>query len=538
MGFSKNNDSADGLGADLSGNGEHKYLYDAHDLSGITYAEDLGHPGSFPFTRGVHTTGYGEKLWTMRQFSGFGMPEETNRRYHELLKAGGTGLSVAFDLPTLMGRDPDHALSIGEVGRCGVSVSNVADMRRLFNDISLDQITTSMTINSPAAMLMAMYLVVAEEQGADWAKLSGTIQNDILKEYIAQKEYIFPPCPSMRLVTDVVAFCSDHVPRWNTISVSGYHIREAGATAAQELAFTLSDGMEYVQHAVDSGLNVDHVAPRISFFFNAHNNFFEEIAKFRVARKLWATTMSNRFGAKDERSKKMRFHAQTSGVSLTAQQPYNNVVRTTLQSLAAVLGGANSLHVNALDEALALPTREAALLALRTQQILAHETGTPSVIDPFGGSYYLETLTSALEASARAYFEEIDRRGGMVASIEAGYPQREVANSAYQEQQAFERGDSPLVGVNEYIDGAPLAVPTLLIDDEVAAQQLEQIERVRKSRNETNVCRALESLGKAAKGTDNLMPLIIEAVRAEATLGEMCDTLRSVWGEYEESPVL
>ncbi len=538
MAFSKNNKSAIGLGGDASEDAEPKYLYDANDLSDITYAEDLGEPGAFPFTRGVHATGYGEKLWTMRQFSGFGTPGETNRRYHELLKAGGTGLSVAFDLPTLMGRDPDHVLSIGEVGRCGVSVSNVADMRRLFNDISLEQITTSMTINSPAAMLMAMYLVVAEEQGADWTKLSGTIQNDILKEYIAQKEYIFPPFPSMRLVTDVVAFCSAHVPRWNTISVSGYHIREAGATAAQELAFTLSDGMEYVQHAVDSGLNVDDVAPRISFFFNAHNNFFEEIAKFRVARKLWATTMSDRFGARDDRSKKMRFHAQTSGVTLTAQQPYNNVVRTSLQALAAVLGGANSLHVNALDEALALPTREAALLALRTQQIIAHETGTPSVIDPFGGSYYLETLTSALEASASEYFEEIDRRGGMVASIEAGYPQREVANSAYQEQQAFDRGDSPLVGVNEYIDGAPLAVPTLLIDEQVATQQLEQIESVRRSRNETNVCHALDALGVAAKGTENLMPLIIEAVRTEATLGEMCDALRSVWGEYEESPVL
>ena len=538
MDFSKKNNSTVGLGVDVSEDANRKYLYSAHDLAGITYGEDLNDPGSFPFTRGIHTTGYGEKLWTMRQFSGFGTPEETNRRYHELLEAGGTGLSVAFDLPTLMGRDPDHGLSIGEVGRCGVSVSSVADMRRLFNDISLEQITTSMTINSPAAMLMAMYLVVAEEQGADWAKLSGTIQNDILKEYIAQKEYIYPPHPSMRLVTDVVAFCADHVPRWNTISVSGYHIREAGATAAQELAFTLSDGMEYVQHAVDSGLDVDYVAPRISFFFNAHNNFFEEIAKYRVARKVWATAMRDRFGARDERSHKLRFHAQTSGVTLTAQQPYNNVVRTTLQALAAVLGGANSLHINALDEALALPTREAALLALRTQQILAYETGTPSVIDPLGGSYYIETLTAKLEASAREYFEEIDRRGGMVASIEAGYPQREVANSAYREQQAFDRGESPLVGVNQYVDGAPLSVPTLLIDDQVAAQQLERIESVRKSRNETSVFRALEALGRAAKGTDNLMPLIIEAARTEATLGEMCDTLRSVWGEYEESPAL
>tara|TARA_B100000686_G_scaffold261737_1_gene274801 strand:- start:5612 stop:7036 length:1425 start_codon:yes stop_codon:yes gene_type:complete len=474
----------------------------------------------------------------MRQFSGFGTPEETNRRYHELLRAGGTGLSVAFDLPTLMGRDPDDALSSGEVGRCGVSVSSVADMRRLFKDISLDQITTSMTINSPAAMLMAMYLVVAEEQGADWATLSGTIQNDILKEYIAQKEYIYPPCPSMRLVTDVVAFCTENVPRWNTISVSGYHIREAGATAAQELAFTLSDGMEYVQYAVDSGLNVDQIAPRISFFFNAHNNFFEEIAKFRAARKLWAITMRDRFGAQDERSQKLRFHAQTSGVTLTAQQPYNNVVRTTLQALAAVLGGANSLHVNALDEALALPTCEAALLALRAQQILAYETGTPSVIDPLGGAYYMESLTTELQASASAYFEEIERRGGMVAAIESGFPQREVANSAYREQQAFDRGDSSIVGVNEYIDEAPLAVPTLLIDDQVAIQQLEQIQAVRKSRNEAGVTRALKALDRAAQGSDNLMPLIIESVRAEATLGEMCDVLRSVWGEYEESPSL
>ena len=534
----KKNNAVVGLGVDTSEDPDPKYLYDAQDLSEITYTEDLNEPGLFPFTRGIHSTGYGEKLWTMRQFSGFGTPEETNRRYHELLRAGGTGLSVAFDLPTLMGRDPDHALSTGEVGRCGVSVSSLADMRRLFKDISLDQITTSMTINSPAAMLMAMYLVVAEEQGADWATLSGTIQNDILKEYIAQKEYIYPPCPSMRLVTDVVAFCTEHVPRWNTISVSGYHIREAGATAAQELAFTLSDGMEYVQHAIDSGLNVDQVAPRISFFFNAHNNFFEEIAKFRAARKLWAITMRDRFGAQDERSQKLRFHAQTSGVTLTAQQPYNNVVRTTLQALAAVLGGANSLHVNALDEALALPTREAALLALRVQQILAYETGTPSVIDPFGGAYYMEKLTNELEASASSYFEEIDRRGGMVAAIEAGFPQREVANSAYREQQAFDRGDSPIVGVNEYIDGAPLAVPTLLIDDQVATQQLEQIQAVRNSRNEAGVSRALGALESAAKASDNLMPFIIESVRADATLGETCDVLRSVWGEYEESPSL
>src|SRR6187399_1418345 len=386
-------------------------LYTAESLAGIDYARDINDPGAFPYTRGIHPTGYEGKLWTMRQFAGFGTPEETNRRYRALLKAGGTGLSVAFDLPTLMGRDPDHELSLGEVGKCGVSVTSLADMELLFDGIALGDITSSMTVNSPASMIFAMYLVVAEQQGADWKTLSGTIQNDILKEFIAQKEYIFPPRPSMRLVTDVFAFCTREVPRWNTISVSGYHIREAGSTAAQELAFTLRDGIEYVQAGIDAGLDVDVFAPRLSFFFNAHSDFFEEIAKYRAARRIWARVMRDRFHAQDERSLKLRFHTQTAGVSLTAQQPYNNVVRTALQALSAVLGGTNSLHTNSLDEALALPTAEAATLALRTQQILAHETGIARSADPFGGSYFVEALTSELERDALAYLERIDALG-------------------------------------------------------------------------------------------------------------------------------
>src|SRR6516162_8143463 len=392
-------------------------LYTRDDIAALEYGRDLADPGAFPYTRGIHPTGYRGRLWTMRQFAGFGTPEETNARYKTLLRAGGTGLSVAFDLPTLMGRDPDHGLSLGEVGKCGVNVTSLADMETLFDGIALGDITTSMTINSPAAMIFAMYLVVAEKQGADWKTLSGTIQNDILKEFIAQKEYIFPPRPSMRLITDVFAFCSAQVPKWNTISVSGYHIREAGATAVQELAFTLRDGIEYVQWGVDAGLAVDAFAPRISFFFNAHSDFFEEIAKYRAARSLWAQAMRDRFGARDERSTRLRFHAQTAGVSLTAQQPYNNVVRTALQALSAVLGGTNSLHTNSLDEALALPTEDAATLALRTQQIIAYESGVPRVVDPFGGSYFVERLTRDMEDGARDYFRQIDGMGGMVDAI-------------------------------------------------------------------------------------------------------------------------
>ena len=513
-------------------------LYAPEDIAGLDYDRDLNHPGSYPYTRGIHPTGYRGKLWTMRQFAGFGTPEETNARYKTLLRAGGTGLSVAFDLPTLMGRDPDHELSLGEVGKCGVSIVSLADMERLFDGITLGDITTSMTINSPASMIFAMYLVVAEKQGADWKKLSGTIQNDILKEFIAQKEYIYPPRQSMRLVTDVFAFCSKEVPRWNTVSVSGYHIREAGSTALQELAFTLRDGIEYVQHGIDAGLDVDDFAPRMSFFFNSHSDFFEEIAKFRAARKLWAEVMRERFHARDERSWKLRFHTQTAGVSLTAQQPYNNVVRTALQALAAVLGGTNSLHTNSLDEALALPTAEAATLALRTQQIIAHESGLTNVVDPLGGSYFVERLTLDMEAGANEYFETIDRMGGMVAAIEHGYPQKEIAEASYKFQQSVERGAKTIVGVNDFVQADEPAVPILYIDDSSAETQLARLEQLRQTRDNDAVRRSLDALRAAARGRENTMYPLLDCVRAYATVGEMCDALREVWGEYEEVPLI
>jgi methylmalonyl-CoA mutase N-terminal domain/subunit len=513
-------------------------LYTPADVAGLEYRRDLGDPGEFPYTRGIHATGYRGKLWTMRQFAGFGTPEETNARYRQLLAAGGTGLSVAFDLPTLMGRDPDHPLSLGEVGKCGVSVASLADMEALFDGINLGAITTSMTINSPAAMIFAMYLVVAERQGVRWTTLSGTIQNDILKEFIAQKEYIYPPRPSMRLVTDVFAFCADEVPKWNTISVSGYHIREAGATAAQELAFTLRDGIEYVQYGVDAGLDVDAFAPRISFFFNAHSDFFEEIAKYRAARRIWARVMRERFHAKNPRSWQLRFHAQTAGVSLTAQQPYNNVVRTALQALAAVLGGAQSLHTNSLDEALALPTAEAATLALRTQQIIACETGVADVVDPLGGSWFVERLTRDLEEEALACIARIDAVGGMVEAIERGYPQKEIADSAYRFQQAVERGDRVVVGVNAFADAGDEAIGTLYIDQTAAETQCARLARVRASRRDDAVRASLARLREGATGEANLMPLLVDAVRAYATIGEMCDALREVWGEYEEIAVI
>jgi methylmalonyl-CoA mutase N-terminal domain/subunit len=509
-------------------------LYDADDTSGIDYVRDIGDPGAFPYTRGIHASGYRGKLWTMRQFAGFGSADETNQRYRELLAAGGTGLSVAFDLPTLMGRDPDHPLSRGEVGKCGVSVMSLHDMQALFDGIDVGGITTSMTINSPAAMIFAMYLVVAEQQGVDWSRLSGTIQNDILKEYIAQKEYIYPPRESMRLVTDVFAFCTQHVPRWNTISVSGYHIREAGSTAAQELAFTLRDGIEYVQWGIDAGLDVDAFAPRLSFFFNAHNDFFEEIAKYRAARRIWARVMRERFGAQDERSWKLRFHTQTAGVSLTAQQPYNNVVRTAIQALAAVLGGTNSLHTNSLDEALALPTADAATLALRTQQVIACETGVADVVDPLGGSYLVESLTDALEAEALRYIQVIDDMGGMVAAIERGYPQREVGDSAYRYQQRLEAGEYRVVGVNAHASDDETPIATLYIDETTERTQLARLTELRASRDGRAVSSALDAMRRAATSGDNLMPPILEAVRAFATVGEMCDALREVWGEYRE----
>ena len=515
-----------------------RQLYTPADIASLDYERDLADPGTFPYTRGIHPTGYRGKLWTMRQFAGFGTPEETNKRYKQLLKAGGTGLSVAFDLPTLMGRDPDHELSLGEVGKCGVNITSLADMETLFDGIDLAGITTSMTINSPASMIFAMYLVVAEQQGASWESLSGTIQNDILKEFIAQKEYIYPPRPSMRLITDVFSFCVERVPRWNTISVSGYHIREAGATAAQELAFTLRDGVEYVQYGVDAGLDVDAFAPRLSFFFNSHSDFFEEIAKYRAARRIWAHVMRDRFKAKSPRSWQLRFHSQTAGVSLTAQQPYNNVVRTALQAMAAVLGGTQSLHTNSLDEALALPTEEAATLALRTQQIIAHETGVTNIVDPLGGSYFVEKLTSDLEEETLAYFDTIDRMGGMVAAIENGYPQREIAESSYRFQQAVEQRDKVIVGVNDFVSEDDTRIGTLYIDESAAERQLAKLDRVRKSRDNGRVRAALDALQEGARGSANTMPLLIEAVRAYATVGEMCDALRHVWGEYEETPII
>jgi methylmalonyl-CoA mutase N-terminal domain/subunit len=513
-------------------------LYTSEDLRDLDPARDLNNPGEFPYTRGIHPTGYRGKLWTMRQFAGFGAPEETNQRFKELLEAGGGGLSVAFDLPTLMGRDPDHELSLGEVGKCGVSIVSLADMERLFDGIDLGTITTSMTINSPAPMIFAMYLAVAEKQGASWKTLSGTIQNDILKEFIAQKEYIFPPRQSMRLITDIFAFCAKEVPKWNTISVSGYHIREAGSTAAQELAFTLRDGIEYVQYGIDAGLDVDAFAPQISFFFNSHSDFFEEIAKFRAARKIWADVMKNRFKAKNERSWKLRFHTQTAGVSLTAQQPYNNVVRTALQALAAVMGGTNSLHTNSLDEALALPTAAAATLALRTQQIIAHESGVPNTVDPLGGSFFVERLTLDIEREARQYFEIIDRMGGMVEAIEDGFPQKEIAEASYKFQQAVETRDKIIVGVNDFVQDDEARIPILYIDESTGERQMARLAELKQTRDNAEVRRTLDVLKDTARGTGNTMPPLMDCVRAYATVGEMCDALRDVWGEYEEIPLI
>jgi methylmalonyl-CoA mutase, N-terminal domain len=511
-------------------------LYGPADTASLSYERDLGDPGQYPFTRGIHPTMYRGKLWTMRQFAGFGTAAQTNARFKYLLDHGGGGLSVAFDLPTLMGRDPDHPLSLGEVGKCGVAVSSLRDMETLFDGIALDRVTTSMTINSPAAMLLAFYVLVGEKQGVGEAALAGTIQNDILKEFIAQKEYIFPPRPSMRLIVDTIRYGTERMPRWNTISISGYHIREAGSTAAQELAFTLRDGIEYVQWCVEAGLDVDAFAPRLSFFFNSHNDFFEEVAKFRAARRIWARTMRERFGAKSPRSWMCRFHTQTAGVSLTAQQPYNNVVRTALQALAGVLGGTQSLHTNSLDEALALPTEEAATIALRTQQVIAHESGVANTADPLGGSWLVERLTSEIEAEALDYFRRIDAMGGMVTAIEKGFPQREIQEAAFLYQQAVERKEKVVVGVNAYVMDEK-AIPTLYIDPAVEREQVARVQALRAERDEGEVAQALEDLKDAARGTDNLMPPIIEASRRYATIGEMCDALREVFGEYEEPPV-
>jgi len=523
-------------------------LYTQADLPNDWNEEqNLGYPGQPPFTRGIHATGYRGKLYTMRQFSGFASPEETNRRYKYLLEHGGSGLSVAFDLPTLMGYDSDHPASEGEVGKCGVAIDSLEDMEILFSGIDLEKTTVSMTINSPASVLWAMYLVVAEKQGADWKKISGTIQNDILKEYIAQKEYIYPPAPSMRLVIDTFEFGSKFTPRFNTISISGYHIREAGSTALQELAFTLYDGVEYVEWARRRGLDVDEFGPRLSFFFNAHNDFFEEIAKYRAARKIWYRVMKDRFGAQNQRTWLMRFHTQTAGVSLPAQQPMNNIARVALQALAAVLGGTQSLHTDSYDEALALPTEEAARIALRTQQIIAYESGVTQTVDPLGGSYFLENLTLRMEHGAFDYFGKMDAMGGMVKAIERGYPQKEIAESSYQYQRAVEAKEKIIVGVNEFaIEEEPPQI--LYIDETVALQQTAKLKSLRERRSNEAVQRALQALKKAASqqpnagsngtiSSANTMPFIVDAVRAYATVGEICEALREVYGTYTEVSV-
>jgi methylmalonyl-CoA mutase, N-terminal domain len=508
-------------------------LYTPADLSEWDADRDLGYPGEPPYTRGIHATMHRGRLWTMRQFAGFGAAEDTNQRFRYLLSQGQTGLSTAFDLPTLMGYDSDHPLSEGEVGKCGVAISSLADMEVLFDKIPLANVTTSMTINSPAAVIWAMYLAVAEKQGADWKKIAGTLQNDILKEYIAQKEYIYPPEPSMRLVIDTFEFGVKNTPKFNTISISGYHIREAGSTAIQELAFTLRDGLEYVEWGMRRGLDVDEFVPQLSFFFNAHNDFFEEIAKYRAARRIWHKAMVERYKSQNPRSWALRFHTQTAGCSLTAQQPYNNVVRTAIQALAAVLGGTQSLHTNSLDEAWALPTEFAATIALRTQQIIAHETGVANTVDPLGGSYFVETLTNEVERGAWDYIEKIDALGGMVAAIERGYPQREISEASYRYQVEVDKKEKIIVGVNDFVTKEkPLDI--LQIDETVAARQAERLSKLRAERSSDEVARRLSALRKAAQGTENLMPYIFDAVKSYATLGEICDAMREVFGTYEE----
>ena len=509
-------------------------LYTPLDIADLDYERDLGFPGQYPFTRGVHPTMHRGRLWTMRMFAGFGTAEETNARYKYLLEHGETGLSVAFDMPTLYGYDTDDPEAEGEFGKCGVAVSSLADMELLFDGIPVDEITTSMTINSPAAVTWAMYIAAAEKRGIPMEILGGTTQNDILKEYIAQKEFIFPPKPSMRLVIDTFEFGARHLPRWNTISISGYHIREAGATAAQELAFTLADGFEYVKWGIERGLDVDEFAPRLSFFFNAHNDFFEEIAKYRAARRIWAREMKEKFGAKNPRSWWMRFHTQTAGCSLTAQQPENNIVRTAIQALAAVLGGTQSLHTNSMDEALALPSESAVRIALRTQQIIAHESGVVNTVDPLAGSYFVEALTNRMEEEAYGYFRKIDALGGMLGAIERGFPQREIAESAYRYQREIDTGQRTVVGVNDYFTDEHVTIPLLEIDREGERRQRERLARVRRERDNELVAQRLEALREAAQGAENLMPYILDAVRAYATLGEICGVFRDVFGEYRE----
>ncbi len=507
-------------------------LYTKSDAENV---EEIGFPGEYPYKRGIHPTGYRGKLWTMRQFAGFSSPENTNERFKYLMSQGQTGLSVAYDLPALMGLDADSPLSEGEVGKCGVAISSFADFEVLFDGINLEDVTVSQTINAPAWIFLAFYVALAEKQGCDFKKISGTLQNDILKEYIAQKEWIYPIKPAMKLCIDTFEFCAEHLPKYNPISVSGYHIREAGSTALQELAFTLRDGVEYVKYGVERGMDVDEFVPRISFFFNSHNDFFEEIAKFRAARVVWAKTMKERFGAKNPRTMQMRFHTQTAGVSLTSQQPLNNIARVAIQALAGVLGGTQSLHTDSYDEALALPTDQAALIALRTQQIIAEETGAANTVDPLGGSYYVESLTQKMVDGCFDYFAKIDAFGGMVEAIEAGFPQRDIQESAYQYQKAVERGEQTIVGVNKYFMEDELSITNILqIDETVRETQLARLEKVKQKRDEGAVANVLEKLKKGAKDNVNLMPLTVEAVKAYATVEEICTALRDVYGIYEE----
>lgn len=519
-------------------------LYTPCDLTDFDYIRELGFSGLYPFTRGVYPTMYRGRVWTMRMFAGYGTAEETNQRFKYLLEQAQTGLSVAFDLPTLMGYDSDHPMSRGEVGKCGVAIDTLADMETLFEGIPLGDVTTSMTINSPAAILWAMYIAVCEKQGVPYDRIGGTTQNDILKEFTAQKEYVFPLGPSMRLVVDTMLFGAGYLPRWHPVSISGYHMREAGSTAIQELAFTLADGMAYVEATMEAGLDVDAFAPRLSFFFNVHNDFFEEIAKFRAARRIWARLLRERYGAKDPRSWLLRTHAQTAGCALTAQQPYNNVVRVAIQALAAVLGGAQSLHTNALDETLALPTEKAATIALRTQQIIAHETGVTQTIDPVGGSYFIETLTREMEAAAWDYIQKIDNLGGMVRAIEKGFPQQEIADASYRYQQGVEAGEQVVVGVNRFVAEADGPIPLLQIDpDEAAHRQVEKIHHLKKQRDNGRVEQTLDAIRRASDGSDPwgrnlLMPKILDAVRAYATLGEIMGVFREAWGEYVEPAIL
>ncbi|MEW6062157.1 MAG: methylmalonyl-CoA mutase family protein [Bacteroidota bacterium] len=513
-------------------------LYTPEDVKEINYLAEIGFPGEFPYTRGIHYTGYRGKLWTMRQFAGFGTPEDTNQRFKYLLEHGQTGLSTAFDLPTLMGRDADDPLSEGEVGICGVSVSSLADMETLFKDIPLDKVTTSMTINAPAAMMLAFYIVVAEKQGVKSQQLRGTIQNDILKEYIAQKEWIYPPTPSMRIITDMFRYCSKELPLFNPISVSGYHIREAGSTAVQELAFTLADGFAYIEAGIAAGMDVDEFAPRISFFFNSHLDFFEEIAKYRAARRIYAKRMRYKYGAKNPKSWTLRFHTQTAGCTLTAQQPENNIVRTALQALAGVLGGTQSLHTNSMDETLALPSDKAVKIALRTQQIIAEETGVANVIDPLGGSYYVEALTTQMEEEAEKYFEKIELLGGVIPAIEQGFFQREIAEAAYRYQNELDKKEKIIVGVNQYVEeDEKIEIPILSISPEVEKLQRKRLAELRQSRNQAACDEALEGLRQAAVDGSNLMPHLLNATRAYVTLGEMCNALTEHFGVYEEPAV-